>query len=171
MSFFLNVKLGCGICFSAFGLQLFLLTSWFTAVRMVRISSPLQKHRYIFVLGRQLTSEKLPHFHISWSIPVLMAPVLNTLTKQLAKLLWTICIVLLCPTLLFFTLRAHSLCVSSTSAPKSNFCHSEGKYRCCQKETYGNIVTEDSCTPSAGTMPVCTRSPALGFCRKRNLAG
>lgn len=43
MSFFLSVKLGCGICFPAFCLSILLLTSWFTAVSMVRISSPLQK--------------------------------------------------------------------------------------------------------------------------------
>lgn len=119
-----------------------------------------------FVLGRQLTSEKLPHSYTSWSIPAF-----KQASKQLTNLLWKNLHGVALSNITAFILSKHSRRISSISAFKSNFCRSEGKYACSQKEAYGNIVTEDSCIPSAGTTPVCTRSPALGFCRKHNLAG
>lgn len=91
-------------------------------------------------------------------------------SKQLAKLLWTIRMVLLCPTLLFSlwasTATAYHLALHPNQTPVIE----KENTGVAKKKAYGNIVTEDSCTPSAGTMPVCTRSPALGSCRKRNLA-
>lgn len=51
MSFFRSVKVGCGICLPMFLLSSLLLTSKFTSVRMVRISSPLKNNTTVTICG------------------------------------------------------------------------------------------------------------------------